>query len=170
MVLISHLLIGCPSSGKTTIANELVRLYPNCRIISTDQIREKLFGDENIQGDWELIENEVFFQIQNFLEAGHSIIYDATNAKRHWRKALLQQYNNIQWIAWNLKTPLEVCLQWNQNRKRQVPNLIIEDLYNSLLGEPPSVEEGFTEVYEIPYVQGRLDLTQLDQLQQFLIR
>lgn len=164
MSLICHILIGCPSSGKSTVAEEITKLYPNCRIVSTDQIREKLFGDENLQGDWELIEAEILSQIQYYLETGISIIYDATNAKREWRSDLLQklqQYNNVQWIGWYLATPLEICQQWNKNRKRQVPDTVIEELYNSLTEFPPITAEGFAAVYEILYRQGKLDITKI---------
>lgn len=164
MFNISHILIGCPSSGKSTVADELIKLDPNYRIVSTDKIRKELFGDESIQGDWELIEAEVLSQIKDYIEAGIPIIYDATNAKRHWRMEFLQklqQYNNIQWIGWHLKTPLEVCQQWNKNRKRQVQDTVIEELSHSLKQFPPIVAEGFTAVYEISYAQGKLDLNQL---------
>jgi predicted kinase len=67
--------------------------------------------------------------MQYYLEAGNSIIYDATNAKHEWRIDFLQklqQDNNVQWIGWYLTTSLEICQQWNKNRKRQVPDTVIE--------------------------------------------
>ncbi|MBW4428061.1 MAG: ATP-binding protein [Nostoc desertorum CM1-VF14] len=50
--LICHYLIGPPGSGKSTLAAQMSQLIPNSRIISTDQIRGKLYGNEEIQGDW----------------------------------------------------------------------------------------------------------------------
>jgi predicted kinase len=160
MIKISHILIGCPGSGKSTIANKLVNQDKRYRIVSTDKIRQKLFGDETIQGDWQLIEAEVLSQIQQHLAAGNLIIYDATNAKRPWRMDLLQklkQYGDIQWIGWELQTPLGVCKHWNQQRERQVSEEIIEKMYHSLKQFPPLAAEGFTTVYSIPYTRDSLD-------------
>jgi len=162
MSLISYILVGCPSSGKSTIASQLVSQNSNLHIVSTDKIREQLFGDEIIQGNWQLIETEILLQIQQHLTGGHSVIYDATNAKRSWRMDLLQklqQYENVQWIGLHLKTPLEVCKQWNQQRQRQVPEDVIENMYNSLKDFPPINAEGFSAVYSIPYNQGKMDIT-----------
>jgi len=50
MSLLCHILTGCPSSGKSTLANAIAQQSPNCRVISTDRIREELFGDETIPG------------------------------------------------------------------------------------------------------------------------
>ncbi|MEB3122346.1 MAG: ATP-binding protein [Snowella sp.] len=155
-------LIGCPSSGKSTLAYQLINQTPNYRIISTDQIRQKLFGDESIQGNWQLIEAEIFTQIQQNLTAGNSIIYDATNAKRAWRMALLQKLksiNNLDIIGLHLQTPLEICKQWNKQRQRQVPESIIESYYQALKQFPPIPAEGFTAIYDIPFQNGNLDLT-----------
>lgn len=154
MTLLSQILIGCPSSGKSTVANELIKQNPKHRIVSTDKIREQLFGDESRQRDWQLIEAEVLLQITQHLDAGYPIIYDATNAQRAWRIDLLQklkQYDNLHWIGWYLKTPLNVCQQWNQQRKRQVPEEVIEQMYNSLRQFPPITAEGFTKIVEVSY-------------------
>ncbi|MFM7437875.1 MAG: AAA family ATPase, partial [Snowella sp.] len=121
-----------------------------------------LFGDEFIQGNWKLIEAEIFTQIQQNLTAGNSIIYDATNAKRAWRMALLQKLksiNNLDIIGLHLQTPLEICKQWNKQRQRQVPESIIESYYQALKQFPPIPAEGFTAIYDIPFQNGNLDLT-----------
>lgn len=154
-------LIGCPSSGKSTLAHQLIKQTPNYRIISTDQIRQQLFRDEFIQGNWQLIETEILNQVQQALTAGHSIIYDATNAKRSWRMDLLQKLkfiDNLDIIGLHLQTPLEICKQWNQKRQRQVPEFIVESYYQALKQFPPIPAEGFTAIYDIPYKNGNLDL------------
>ena len=165
MSMISHILIGCPSSGKSTLAKYIINQDSSYQIISTDNIRKQLFGDENIQGDWQLIEAEIFKQIDSYIQEGKPIIYDATNAKRWWRISLLEklgQYEDIKWIGWYLKTPLNVCLDWNKRRSRQVPNDVIIAMNESLRQFPALNAEGFFSVYEIPFKQGKLDLNEFN--------
>lgn len=47
--MLCHFLIGVPSSGKSTFA-QLLAQTGNYQIISTDAIRQQLYGDETIQG------------------------------------------------------------------------------------------------------------------------
>lgn len=152
--MISHILIGCPSSGKSTLAKQIIQQDVNCQIVSTDNIRKQLFGDEKIQGDWQLIESEIFKQIDSHIKAGKPIIYDATNAQKSWRISMLKkltQYDNVNWIGWHLKTPLQVCLDWNKRRDRTVPDDVIINLYQSLKDFPPLTSEGFFAVYDIAF-------------------
>ncbi len=92
--LICHFLIGCPGSGKSTFAALLAK-EGNYRIVSTDQIREALYGDESIQGDWSAIEAQVLSQIRSAIASNQPVIYDATNAKRLWRMELLMRLNSL---------------------------------------------------------------------------
>ncbi|WP_235620761.1 AAA family ATPase [Halothece sp. PCC 7418] len=145
-------MIGCPSSGKSTLARQIQQENPQYQIISTDQIRAKLFGDETIQGNWSQVEAQVYAAIDQALQAGIPIIYDATNAKRVWRMGLLQklrQYADVDWMGWYLKTPLETCLQWNQQRDRQVPESVIEQMSHGLKQFPPDDGEGFTALHTL---------------------
>jgi predicted kinase len=147
-----HILIGCPSSGKSSLAATIQENYPDYQIVSTDKIREQLFGDETIQGNWSEIEPEVFRQIQDHITAGYPVIYDATNAKRPRRMRLLQhlsQYQGVNWLGWYFTTPLGTCLQWNQNRERQVPEEVIKRMSASLKKFPPITAEGFATVYSL---------------------
>ena len=50
------MLIGPPSSGKSTLAKYLSTKI-DAHIISTDSIRKELYGDESFQGDWDNIES-----------------------------------------------------------------------------------------------------------------
>ncbi|MEO8890388.1 MAG: ATP-binding protein, partial [Coleofasciculaceae cyanobacterium] len=146
--LICHFLIGSPGSGKSTLANSLTQVNPNSQIISTDKIRLSLFGNESIQGDWSLIEEQVISQIHESIKAEKPVIYDATNVKKEWRLSLLQQVQNdkVQWIAWYLSTPLDICKKWNKQRKRQVPEEVIEALFRALQENIPETSEGFVAV------------------------
>ncbi|MGB7443752.1 MAG: ATP-binding protein [Coleofasciculaceae cyanobacterium] len=155
-----HFLIGIPSSGKSTLAKKLLQIDTNAVVVSTDAIRALLFGDESIQGDWLLIESEVFKQIELAVSLGKSVIYDATNAKQEWRLSMLEKlgrYKNLQWIGWHVKTPLSTCLAWNRQRNRQVPEEIIEKMDMFLRENPPTLAEGFAAVYRLNLAEDNWD-------------
>ena len=130
-------------------------------MVSTDQIRQQLYGDPSTQGSWPEIEREVLAQIKAFLSHGIPVVYDATNAVRSRRLDLLQKLRLITpapwaWIAWHLITPLQICQQWNQQRDRQVPTAILEQMHQSLMAEPPTPAEGWGAVIPV-------DMSQLDR-------
>ena len=165
-LIISHFLIGPPSSGKSTFANQLVQLIPTARIVSTDAIRALLFGDESIQGNWSLIEENVLSQMQEAFKAEQPVIYDATNAFPEWRTSLLSRVrdDNVQWIAWHLQTPLALCKAWNKQRQRLVPEIVIEEFFQVLQEFPPTEKEGFAIVNSVEVTERGFDLAQVEPL------
>jgi predicted kinase len=151
--LTSHFLIGPAACGKTTLAQTLATTG-SYHIVSTDQIRAELFGEEIVQGDWRLIEKEALNRIEKSLAAGRPVIYDATNTKRPWRMDLLTKIRQIsppnsRWMAWYLQTPLEICLERNARRSRQVPPEVIEKMFQPLKQFPPIPAEGFVDVVNL---------------------
>ncbi|WGV24280.1 WYL domain-containing protein [Halotia branconii] len=166
--MICHFLIGVPGSGKSTFAAELAKLG-NYRIVSTDVIRQQLYGDANIQGDWVEIEKAVICEIVSTLAQGDGVIYDATNAKRVWRMDLLKKLNGVevQWMGWYLRTPIATCKLWNQKRDRQVPDIIIENMHKSLQEFPAVAAEGFAVVKAIDVTGDNFNIQQIStQIQQ----
>ncbi|UKO99161.1 WYL domain-containing protein [Nostoc sp. UHCC 0870] len=166
--MICHFLIGVPGSGKSTFATELAKLG-NYRIVSTDAIRASLYGDANIQGEWTEIEKVATSEIVNTLAQGDGVIYDATNAKRVWRMDLLKKLNgvDVQWMGWYLQTPIAICKAWNQQRTRQVPDIIIENMHKSLQEFPPIAAEGFATVKAIDVTSPNFHIQQIqNQIQQ----
>lgn len=151
-----HLLIGLPGSGKSTFARKWVAANSGYRIVSTDRIRTKLFGDAIIQGEWSRVEARVFWEIGVHLAAGYSVIYDATNAKLEWRLQFLQHfkttqvYAGVRWMAWWIDTPLAMCHQRNQQRSRQVPSGVIDAMATHLKIPSPHRREGFVAVHKVP--------------------
>ena len=148
--LICHFLIGPPGSGKSTFATKLSTLG-DYTIISTDTIRSKLYGNETIQGEWREIEATLLKQITQSIKAGIPIIYDATNAIRPYRIALLKKLpqKNCAWIAWHLKTSLPTCLKWNKQRTRKVPETTVKKMFLSLKNFQPIIAEGFAAVHTL---------------------
>ncbi len=150
-LILCHFLIGLPACGKSTFARQLNQQIPNSVIVSTDTIRERLFGDEATQGDWNLVENMVIEQIRLAINYEQIVIYDATNVQIAWRSSFLDKVSdsNSEWIAWWIKTPPNVCRNWNKYRSRQVPNHVISTYYEYLLESPPTIEEGFVAIKKV---------------------
>ncbi|MGB3208795.1 MAG: AAA family ATPase [Crinalium sp.] len=145
------MLIGLPGSGKSTLAQQLL-LGDNSlklQLISTDAIRAQLFGDESIQGSWVLIWNQVkrqFLQAveQILLKHASQAIYDATNASRKQRReviTLARECGFTQITGLWVDTPVQVCLERNQRRSRQVPEDVIWHMYRQY-DVPPALSEG----------------------------
>lgn len=141
---ISHFLIGMPASGKSTFAQWLQR-QTGAMIISTDETRQELYGDAQIQGAWADIETEVLKKIRGAIAEQQPIIYDATNTNYGWRRDFLCRCPSMTWVAWWINVPVEICLARNQRRSRLVPPEIIQHMATELHHNPPSNGEGFLE-------------------------
>jgi len=146
------LLIGLPGSGKSTLARQLTE--SGHLLISTDAIRAQLFGSEAIQGSWLRVWAEVQRQFQQAVEQiaqgkARSAIFDATNAVRRHRRQVIRSARVVGFTRitglW-LDTDLEICLERNRNRDRQVPEDIILRMHRCLMGARPSVQEGMHDL------------------------
>ncbi len=145
-------LIGLPGSGKSFLARKLVQVSPERSLISTDAIRAQLFGDEAIQGSWQLIQQEIQIQLRQALRqiqesdcTEATAIYDATNTRRKNRREAIAQIRAIgfrQITGIWLDTPLPICLERNGQRDRQVPEAVILRMDRQLRGAPPSLSDG----------------------------
>ncbi|RUT08844.1 hypothetical protein DSM106972_008970 [Dulcicalothrix desertica PCC 7102] len=173
MSTIAHFLIGVPGSGKSTLS-QLISQTGSYDIVSTDAIREELYGGADIQGDWQTVETTALNRICTAFAAGKSVIYDATNFKRAFRIDFLQKVKkssaNLTWIAWHLNTPLHTCLTWNKQRTRHVPEAIIDSMYKVLQAFPPVTAEGFAMVNTIDVTSPKFSVTEIERLIQKLPR
>lgn len=147
--------IGLPASGKSTLARQIIAQYPQCQLISTDAIRAKLFGDEAIQGPWLQVWQQVQQQFHQAVTQKSLAIYDATNAQRRRRREAIAfaretGFSHITGL-W-LDKSLELCLERNKQRQRQVPEAVILKMYRQLTDTPPSCEEGLDELKRITAV------------------
>jgi predicted kinase len=114
--------------------------------ISTDAIRDRLFGDKSIQGSWSLVQEQIQQQLQTAVSSAvPEVIYDATNANsKHRRQAIALGRNcgcdRITGI-W-LDLPIDRCLEGNRQRSRRVPEEIIRQMHRQLVLFPPSIADG----------------------------
>lgn len=148
---ICHFLVGIPGSGKTTFAQLLQEHISGSVVIAPDQIREQLFGNEIIQGDWQAVRRCILQKVDRAVQAKSPIIYDATNIKAAWRKDFLEEYSTLplKWVCWCLDTPVKVCIHRNQNRTRKVPIDVIISYAQYLHDSPPAESEGFMRVVQV---------------------
>lgn len=146
-------MIGVPGSGKSSLVRELQQQF-SCGLISTDEIRAQLFGDQAIQGAWLLIWRQVerqFRQAVLQIQAGQIdwAIYDATNTRRRSRREVIALARSLgfgQITAVWLDPPLAICLQRNQQRSRQVPEAVIQRMHRQLWSCPPRLREGIDQL------------------------
>lgn len=142
--MILFIMCGIPASGKSTFAQMLADSGV-AEVVSTDQIRKGLFGDENCQDAPQKVFNEAFSQI-NYLGKEHNIIFDATNitskARRKVIKECGQTFDKI--ICFYCPCSIKKALAQNAARSRQVPDEVIKRMAEQL--QMPTKDEGFDYV------------------------
>lgn len=120
------MLCGISGSGKSTISYEMAT--DNTVILSSDDIREELFGNSGDQQNNTEVFRLMHDRTINALKNGMDVIYDATNLSSKRRTGFLDEL--IKRIP-GLQTELHItlatpgqCLRNQQNRNRQVPNYV----------------------------------------------
>lgn len=142
-----YMLIGVPGSGKSTWAEKHKEEY-NYSILSSDALRIELFNDVNFQKDNAQVFNVMKKRTLENLKAGNNVCYDATNLNRKSRKGILsyidQECKDVKKVAVVIATPMNNCVENNNNRERIVP---LEVIYRMMVNfEIPSYAEGFDEI------------------------
>lgn len=171
------ILCGVPGSGKSTFAEEYKKNHPGTEVISSDGIREEVFGDaalqyteeiakeqfqkqhitpdpENMDTEMRRVCNTYIFgimedRVKKCLQDGMDVIYDATSLTAKSRVMTLKKFrgNYNKASAFYLDTPKDVALKRNAARERKVP----EDVILSMLEryEYPTKKEGFVRIHRV---------------------
>ncbi len=84
-----YIMCGIPFAGKTTLANEIVKLK-NFTKVDLDEVKISLFGsgieDQQLQKtDWDNIYQQMYHHIQIFLAQEKTVLHDTGNFTRHER-------------------------------------------------------------------------------------
>ena len=141
------MLVGLPASGKSTLSNKIKeRIGENCEILSSDNLREELFGDINCQDKNGELFDYMNKKTREYLKNGISVIYDATNINSKRRKNLLKTFNKIlcRKVCIYVATPVEECIKRDEVRDKKVGSSVIYKMYNNM--QIPMVYEGWDNI------------------------
>lgn len=138
-------LCGIPGSGKSTYARNRINSGDNAIWLSSDAIRERLYGDASCQDNpgkvFEIMQKEAV----EALEKGIDVIYDATSITRKARAGILNavpkyvQKNCV--VIW---APIDICIERDKARERTVGKEVIDKMLRRF--EAPFYDEGFDDI------------------------
>ena len=141
-------LCGLPGAGKTTYAKQYVQEHPNTKIMSSDKIREELYGDEMIQGKPEEVFGLMKKRTVEYLNLGIDVIYDATGMSRSNRSEILsctpKVVNKKCIVIW---ASIEECIERDACRVRKVGKEVIDQIVRRF--QAPFYDEGFDDIQVI---------------------
>ena len=148
-----YVMIGLPGSGKSYWANKLCieneQLHEPTIILSSDEYRKNLYGDESDQTHNNEVFNTLYSDMKKYLLDGKSVIFDATNITVKTRKRIFNEINNIpdvnHVIAYVVCPPIEKCYEQNSMRARKVENWVIDKFHRSF--QFPQKFEGFDMIW-----------------------
>jgi predicted kinase len=139
-------LVGLPGAGKSTFAKQVVEDNPHAVWLSSDQIREKLYGDANCQNDPAKVFSIMQEEAISMLDQGFNVIYDATSINRKSRAAILAKVPKFVQkecvIVW---APVDICIERDKARNRTVGPAVIDKMLRRF--EAPFYDEGFDNIY-----------------------
>ena len=145
------MLIGLPGSGKSTFARNKVKFYDNAcnetrlEIVSSDDIREELYGTRSCQKDPAIIFEIAHERIINSLKQGWDVIFDATNITRKNRASLLKKIpaytEKFAQICW---APISTCIERDLKREFSVKADVIWKMAYKF--QMPFYDEGFDHI------------------------
>lgn len=147
-------MVGLPGSSKSTFAREyqhrLAADNVECKIFSSDDIREELYGDANIVGDGKevfgLLETRLFDYLTN--NHGVAAIYDATNLSAKGRKSLINKVKRWPCVCYYecvfVACRLSECKRRQFSRDRQVPEEVIDRMVRKF--QAPWYNEGWDRI------------------------
>lgn len=144
----AYVMCGAPGSGKSTHVESICQEHPDTVVVCGDSIREELYGDEQIQGHYPDIHRRMVEMIED--NVGSTIVMDGTHYRSSYRKdalSLLNSYGYDDVTLVILDKSLEICLKQNSQRKRNVPEFVIEKMHKSLQASLSHTKgEGFTQI------------------------
>ncbi len=140
-----YLCVGLSASGKSSIAEALAKFH-NAVLVSSDAIRSELSFAEDQSRNEEVF--KIFHRrIRDGLNAGKSIIADATNITLKSRKQIIdiaKRIPNVEIVCVLMATSYLTCVERDRKRSRSVGEKVIEKQLKKF--QIPFYEEGFDDI------------------------
>ena len=144
-----YVMIGPSGAGKSTIAKCFAEKN-NAEIVSTDEIRKMLFGNEEIQREGRRVFEAAYMATRAHLNHRRSVVFDATNTTMKGREEVLRAVADCleckQRVAVLVTPPIEICLERNNKRNRKVPKKVIQRQFYQLLEDGEYILDQFDQV------------------------
>lgn len=124
---------GLPGSGKSTVAQALLKLLASQNIEAThlrlDEVRKEIVPKPHYTEE----EREVVYQAYakrglKLIQNGHNVILDATAHRKKWRDCLRTQVKNF--LEVYLRCDLKTCIKNESHRK---DGLVMANIYKKAL-------------------------------------
>lgn len=147
-----YVLIGPAGSGKSTIAEQMKERMA-VRIVSTDEIRQNMFGSAEDQRNGSEVFDRAYNMIRDHINHRRNVVFDATNTTKKGREELLRRVNMkknpFHKIAVIVMTDIDGCKRQNLMRDRKVPESVIERQMEQFWRDAQSIENQFDAVYVV---------------------
>ena len=107
---------GLPGSGKSTIADEIKKRFPEFVILRMDDLRKIVTPEPAYSlSERDIVYRAVVYTAKTLSELGHNVIIDATGNLRMWRELARQLITGFAEIY--LKCSLSTCTERETTRK-----------------------------------------------------
>ena len=160
-----YIMVGPPACGKSTLAKEMSNILGTVTI-SSDAVREELYGDESVQKDHDKVFAICHARMRRALRK-QNVVFDATNIAPKHRISLVQmakaegnRCDEVVGIVYD--GDLNLCLERNAGRKRKVPEGVIRNMYDTLKRFPPDFDEGFDALVAMSAMRKRIEKANSD--------
>lgn len=134
--------IGIPGSGKSWWCQNILKSW-GIRSVSSDKMREILYGDAAIQGDYQEVFSAVYDVCRYILLEDGICCIDATNVTRHVREKAIRDIEPDEVVYVIMNNNIKKAKQQNLMRSRVVPEHIIDRMYKSFKRDYPCPEKDF---------------------------
>jgi len=125
-----NILVGVAGCGKSTYINSVKK--EDDVVISSDDIREEIYGDAENQQNAGLVFSIFHGRIADALVKGKTVWADATSLSKIARKDFYKYAKGFAINSHIIVASLEKCKEQNNSRSRKVPNDVIERMYNNI--------------------------------------
>ncbi len=126
-------LCGIPASGKTTLAEQLVKALHSdydVELVSTDYWRDAVYYSEFKPENERIVRANALQRTRELLSGGHSVVHDDSNYYASMRHELcgLATEEGCAFGVIHVSTPINVALKWNVLRKQPIPTEVLQQI------------------------------------------